>query len=144
MTAGAGCARSAGLILAGVVWSGILLQAGASSAAPGSWAASAAPVTVAMAGRTYHSRALPPPRPELVAESVIGRVSWRFRVPAGRAVNVWLCSGEHCEAISGQRGSSEALAGHAAARPLQFRFALRPGEQRAVTVRELQLLVDYH
>ncbi len=134
---------SARLTLAGVLLLVVLLQTGPASAAPGSWAATAAPVTVAAAGRSYRSGPLSPPRPELVADAKITRISWRFRVPAGRSVSAWLCSGEHCEAVAGQRGSGEVLAGHAAVRPLQFRFVLGPGEQRAVAVRELQLLVDY-
>lgn len=136
-------AMSPRLILAGVVLLAMSLQAGPSSAAPGSWAATAAPVTIAAAGRTYRSGLLSPPRPELVVAARITRVSWRFRVPAGRFVKAWLCSGEHCEAVAGQRGRSEALAGHVATGPLQLRFALEPGEQRAVAVRDLQLLVDY-
>jgi flagellar protein FlhE len=134
---------SARLILAGAVLLAILLQAGPSCAAPGSWVATAAPVKVAAAGRVYRSGPLSPPRPELVADAQITRVSWRFRVHAGHPVSAWLCSGEYCEAVAAQRGSSEALAGHAAVRPLQFRFVLEPGEQRAVAVRGLQVLVDY-
>lgn len=132
------------LVLAALIALLMLLHTGRpSAAAAGAWAASTGPVTVVAAGRSYRSGALSPPRPALVAEAVITRVSWRFSVSDGRPVRAWLCSGGYCSEIAGQRGSSTALAGHAAARPLQFRFELGSGERRAAEVGELQVLVNY-
>lgn len=113
------------------------------TAAPGSWVAEAPAVRLAVPGRVYQSAALSAPRPELVAGAEIDSVRWRFELPSGRRVRAWLCRAGHCVALPGQRGRSRGLAGLAASRDLRFRFALPPGERRALPVRALQVVVNY-
>jgi len=115
-------------------------------AAPGSWQAPLAEVRLAVAGRLYRSEpAVPPPVALSVAEtSALSHVGWRFRLPAGRRVQAWLCQGEQCLPLgSARRGRFQAPPGWVAERPLHLRFRLPAGENRALTVQAPRLTVEY-
>ncbi|WP_445001219.1 flagellar protein FlhE [Halomonas mongoliensis] len=82
----------------------------------------------------------PPPG---VTAGVIREVRWRFDLPAGQAVVAWLCHQDVCVPLGSRSGITQALNGVPAATPLHFRFALAPGQRRAVQVSDLQVIVNY-
>lgn len=86
------------------------------------------------------ARMRPPPS---VTEGAIQEVRWRFSVPAGQAVLAWLCHQDGCVSLDRRSGITKALNGVPAATPLHFRFALAPGQRRAVQVEGLQVIVNY-
>ncbi|WP_181870024.1 flagellar protein FlhE [Halomonas sp. DQ26W] len=112
--------------------------------ASGSWVATAPPVQVVMPDRPVQSADMMPPTAELAQGQVMGRVSWQFQPPAGSEVNAWLCHTGGCVALSGPRGYTEALTGIAADSVLYFQFALQDRQQRAMTLRGLQVIVNHH
>lgn len=128
-------------LLRGLLWMS-LLWPWLAPAAPGSWSAEAPSVRVAVPGRIYHSEELLPPGDAASRGNYIQKVRWRYSTPPGRSLRAWLCQGERCLRLSGNRGISEALQGPAWA-PLSFRFQLPDGERRAVTVTDIQVLVNY-
>lgn len=130
--------RLGALALACVVWMGVVLPA---LGAAGSWSRETTGVMVAMSDRATRSQALAPPAAPL-AGGRIERVHWRFEAPPGSALRAWLCHPQRCVALSGQRGSLTGLAGLGADAPLEFRFALAPG-QRPTRVQGLQVIVNY-
>ncbi|HEX5678530.1 MAG TPA: flagellar protein FlhE [Alcanivorax sp.] len=111
-------------------------------AAPGSWQAPLPEMRLAVAGRFYHSEpATPPPMAEGKA---IVRVGWRYRVPAGRRVQAWLCQDGQCLPLgTARRGRFLAPPDWRVSRPLHLRFRLPAGESRAVTVATPRLTVEY-
>lgn len=126
--------RAAGLLL--------LVLGSPAWAAPGSWQSPLAELRLAVAGRFYHSEpATPPP---LAAGATIVRVGWRYRLPAGRRVQAWLCQGEQCLPLgTARRGRFLAPPDWRVTRPLRLRFRLPAGEGRAVTVGAPRLTVEY-
>lgn len=126
--------RAAGLLL--------LVLGSPAWAAPGSWQSPLAEMRLAVAGRFYHSEpATPPP---LAAGETIVRVGWRYRLPAGRHVQAWLCQGEQCLPLgSARRGRFQVPPDWRVARPLRLRFRLPADEGRAVTVGAPRLTVEY-
>ncbi|MCP1314713.1 MULTISPECIES: flagellar protein FlhE [unclassified Halomonas] len=124
--------------LAGIIWMGGALPA---LGGTGSWSREATGVMVAMSDRATRSQTLAPPAAPL-AGGRIERVQWRFEAPPGAPLRAWLCHPERCVALSGQRGSLTGLTGLAADAPLEFRFALAPG-QRPTRVQGLQVIVNY-
>ncbi|WP_346797089.1 flagellar protein FlhE [Halomonas sp. Bachu 37] len=111
-------------------------------AAPGSWTATAPGFMVAMSERTADSASMTPPAGMTEPESRISGIQWRYRQPVGSQVKAWLCHPSRCVALTGMRGMTQALQGATAEAPLQFRFALPPG-QRPVRVQGLQVIVNY-
>ncbi|PXX92872.1 flagellar protein FlhE [Halomonas heilongjiangensis] len=109
--------------------------------AAGSWVASVPGVRVALAEREVASSPLAPP--QAAADGTIDSVGWQFRLPPGGAVRARLCHAGGCITLGAGQGSSRALAGLPAATPLHFRFALAPGQRRAVAVQGLQVIVNY-
>ncbi len=111
-------------------------------AAPGSWQSSLPESRLAVAGRFYYSEpATPPPAAEGKA---IVRVGWRYRLPAGRRVQAWLCQGGQCLPLgTARRGRFLAPPDWRVARPLRLRFRLPAGDPRAVTVGTPRLMVEY-
>ena len=89
------------------------------------------------------SRSAPLQPPASVNKGEITSLVWRFAAPPGAKVRGRLCQGETCVAMASMRGRSRALAGLPATQPLRFHFSLAPGQQRAVVVRGLQLIVNY-
>ena len=126
--------KIAGLLLL-LLWSPL-------PAAPGSWQSPLAELRLAVAGRFYHSEpATPPP---MAAGDAIVRVGWRYRLPAGRRVQAWLCQGEQCVPLgSARRGHFLAPPAWRGEQPLRLRFRLPAGERRAVTVGTPRLTVEY-
>lgn len=112
-----------------------------SALAAGSWVGTAPGVRVALAEREVASSPLVPPAG--LSGGTIDTVGWRFRLPPGVAVRARLCHAEGCMALETVQGSSRALAGLPADRPLHFRFALAPGQRQAVAVQGLQVIVNY-
>lgn len=111
-------------------------------AAPGSWQSSLAELRLAVAGRFYHSEPATPPAAAHGGDIV--RVGWRYRLPAGRRVQAWLCQGEQCLPLgTARRGRFLAPPEWRVARPLRLRFRLPAGERRAVTVGTPRLMVEY-
>ncbi|MGP8289857.1 flagellar protein FlhE [Vreelandella zhanjiangensis] len=123
------------------VLGGFLSIIGAAQAA-GSWSASVPSVMVAMSDRESRSQPIAPPNGAPVPDGMLDRIHWRLEAPPGAAINAWLCHPEQCVALSGGRGTITQLAGRQADAPLQFRFALRPG-QRPVRVQGLNVIVNY-
>ena len=126
--------RIAGLLL--------LLLGSPLPAAPGSWQSPLDELRLAVAGRFYHSEpATPPP---MAAGADIVLVGWRYRLPAGRRVQAWLCQGEQCLPLgSARRGQLLAPPAWRIERPLRLRFRLPAGDRRAVTVGTPRLTVEY-
>ncbi|QJQ94406.1 MULTISPECIES: flagellar protein FlhE [Halomonadaceae] len=113
--------------------------------ASGSWVVSAPSVRVAMAERETHSAPMQFSDGSAVSRGArIHSVSWQYRLPPGTQVRAWLCQENDCITLNQARGSSLALAGRSATRPMHFRFALPQGQKKMVEVRELQLIVNYH
>jgi len=133
--------RLALTLLWGVLLSTWTLSAGA--AVQGSWSATAAPLRVSLAGRIYRSAPLTAPGSQRIEDHVLVSVAWRYRISPATALDSWLCSGERCVALAGQRGRSQALAGMSASEVLTLRFALPAGEKQAVVVEAIQVLVDF-
>lgn len=125
--------------LALVVGAGVTATA---QAGAGSWSTEASGLMVAMSDRASASQALSPPPLESIAQGHIERVHWRFESPPGAGLYAWLCHGERCVELDGQRGSTKALGGLTARAPLEFRFALARG-QRPVRVKGLHVIVNY-
>lgn len=117
------------------------------SLAAGSWVAKAPSVTVAVPGRVASSEALSAPQPERLAGRLAGQgvseVAWRFRLPSDRALRAWLCQGSQCLSLTTPRGRRTAPVAWQAGSPMHFRFLLPRGQRRAVTVKDLQLIVNY-
>lgn len=118
----------------------LALTAGQLQAA-GSWIAEAPGLAVSLAGRETSSAALEPgdPPPE---GATLTSVSWRYRVPSGRALEARLCHPAGCVTLTGGRGTTRALAGLPAEAPLTFRFSLPRGE-RPLRVGGLQVIVNH-
>lgn len=110
--------------------------------AAGSWVAEVQGVRVTMAEREVRSAPLLAPA-AVPGDATLAEVSWQYRVAPGEAVRAWLCQGENCTALSGERGSTRAFSGGRVHDPLHFRFALRPGHKRMVQVQGLQLIAHY-
>ncbi|MFY0989134.1 flagellar protein FlhE [Halomonas sp. C05BenzN] len=113
----------------------------AAALAAGSWVASVPGVRVALAEREVVSSSLTSPGP--VPDGRVDTVAWQFRLPPGTSVRARLCHPGGCIPLGAGRGSSRALAGLPADTPLHFRFALEPGQRRAVAVQGLQVIVNY-
>ena len=110
--------------------------------AAGSWVAEVQGVRVTMAEREVRSAPLVAPT-AVPGDATLAEVSWRYRLPPGEAVRAWLCQGEACTALSGERGTTRAFSGGRVHEPLHFRFALRPGHKRMIQVQGLQLIANY-
>lgn len=121
---------------------GGLLGVISTAQAAGSWSTSVPSVMVAMSDRESRSQPIAPPNEALAHNGVLDRIHWRLEAPPGAPINAWLCHPEQCVALSGGRGTITQLAGRQADVPLQFRFALRPG-QRPVRVQGLHVIVNY-
>lgn len=130
--------RPAGLLAA---WWLVMAMVAAPVLAAGSWVASVPGVRVALAEREVASRSMVPPQ---AADGTIDSVGWQYRLPPGGAVRARLCHVGGCITLGAGQGSSRALAGLPADTPLHFRFALAPGQRRAVAVQGLQVIVNYH
>jgi flagellar protein FlhE len=125
---------AAGVLLL-VLWSPL-------AAAPGSWQSPLAELRLAVAGRFYHSE--PATAPPAAMGATVVRVGWRYRLPAGRRVQAWLCQGGQCLPLgSARRGRFLAPPEWRVSRPLRLRFRLPAGERRAVTVGTPRLTVEY-
>ncbi len=111
--------------------------------AAGSWVAEVQGVRVTMAEREVRSAPLVAPT-AVPGDATLAEVSWRYRLPPGEAVRAWLCQGEACTALSGERGTTRAFSGGRVHEPLHFRFALMPGHKRMIQVQGLQLIANYH
>lgn len=81
--------------------------------------------------------------PPAVQRGAIHDVRWHYRTAPGEAVVGWLCASERCIELAGPRGQTQGLSGVPATTPLHFRFALAPGQRRAVSVGGLQIIVNY-
>ena len=126
---------------AGGLW---LLLVADLQAGSGSWVGDAASVRLFTPGRSVESAPIVPPA-RLPYEARIRQVTWRFEPPIDQPyLEAWLCQ-QRCIFLPAARGSSQALAGLDASRPLFFLF--RPPEGRRVLkpfrVRGLQVIVDY-
>lgn len=126
------------------IWLPLLmgLFAAESMAAAGSWVLQAPSVRVAVPGRQYESAPLAAPEPDALAGRRLVSLSWHFQLPPGRGLQSWLCQDHHCIALSATEGRPD-TSGLRLDKPLRFRFALPPGERRAVTVQGLQLILNY-
>ncbi|MEQ6887171.1 flagellar protein FlhE [Halomonas sp. CS7] len=118
----------------------LALAAGELQAA-GSWVAEAPALRVSVAGRDTASAALQPGGKQANGEAITS-ITWRYRLPPGRALNARLCHPSGCVALPAQRGTTRALAGQVAEAPLTFRFSLPRGE-RPVRVGGLQVIVNH-
>lgn len=121
-----------------------LLGCATIQAAPGSWVASAPAVTVSVPGHFHPSQPLAPGNPAIAGQGTITSVRWRHRVPAGHRVRAWLCAeGHHCVEVAGAQGLTKGLAGVPANMPLRMRYALPPGERKALVVTGIQAVVNH-
>ncbi|MDR5893307.1 flagellar protein FlhE [Halomonas mongoliensis] len=127
--------------MARLVLLAIMLLVPPGLSAAGSWTGQAGPVRAVMVDRGMESTPMRPP-PGVTA-GVMHEVRWRFGVPAGQAVVAWLCHQDGCVPLDSRSGITQALSGVPAATPLHFRFALAPGQRRAVQVSDLQVIVNY-
>ncbi|GHE21331.1 flagellar protein FlhE [Halomonas urumqiensis] len=107
----------------------------------GSWVAAAPSVRVVMAEREVASAPLSSSGGQVQGE--IATITWQYQVPPGETVRARLCHADGCLPIAAPRGTSNGFAGMAADTPLEFRFALAPGQRQAVTVQGLQVIVNY-
>lgn len=136
------CTRLRRCIIRWVGPCAIALWSCTASAAAGSWSATLRGPRVAGPDRSYASAPFTPPA--IATDARVRRVHWRYALlPPGRELAAELCADRHCVPVAGHRGSSEALAGAAAAAPLEFRFRLPAGERRPVQVGAIELSVDY-
>lgn len=126
----------------GTVSATVLMGLSQPAVAAGSWVAQVQGVRVTMAEREVRSAPLVAPT-AVPGDATLAEVSWRYRLPPGEAVRAWLCQGEACTALSGERGTTRAFSGGRVHDPLHFRFALRPGHKRMVQVQGLQLIAHY-
>ncbi len=115
----------------------------ASAGVVGGWSATAPLLRVAVSGRTYESLPLAPRDPGRAERGRMAAVRWHYRLPPGAALRAWLCAAGHCVPASEQRGQTMAFTGLAATTPLHFRFVLTPGQQKAVVVEGMQVIVNY-
>ncbi|WP_192036538.1 flagellar protein FlhE [Halomonas sp. YLGW01] len=134
---GAGKLALATLACLAALWMASSIQAA------GSWVASAPPLTVAVPGRVASSGVLLPADPARVGGQGIAAVSWRFRLPAGRALEARLCQADRCLMLATSRGRRTAPQAWRADAPLRFRFRLPEGERRALRVEDLQVIVEH-
>lgn len=130
-------------LLGALLWMGVNTPVPASPS-PGSWVANAPALTVAVAGRGYHSAALRPRNIAVVRGGEVVSVRWRYQ--AAPMVRGWICHGaqaEQCVALEAPRGHTRAFAGAAASGPFFFRFDMPRGTRRAEPVEALQLIVNF-
>lgn len=122
----------------------LMLLLGQLSWAAGSWISEVSGPRVAVPGRSTPSALLAPPDSALAAGRQITRVTWRLAqaVPV-EELQMRLCRNEHCVALPGVTGSSQAWRGQPADAPLHFRFRLAQSRQRAIQVPQLQVVVEY-
>lgn len=108
--------------------------------AQASWSKRGGGLRVGGSGRAYTSHLLQPP--DLVKTSRIAQVHWQYSLPPGRRLLAWLCAGSRCVRLHGRRGVSRALAGVSGGQALRFRFRLRPGDRKPVSIGSVQVIVD--
>ncbi|MGM0833675.1 MAG: flagellar protein FlhE [Pseudomonadota bacterium] len=129
-------------LLKSIAMVALCVVSGSVYAATGSWSTEVPSVFVTMSDRAISSQPIEPPTEAQVEGAVIGRIHWRFQMPANTPVNAWLCHPEQCVPLTAMRGMTSALAGKQVDGPLHFRFSLAPG-QRPVRVQKLQVIVNY-
>jgi flagellar protein FlhE len=95
-----------------------------------------------MAEREAASKPLAPPT-DIPAGSLIHEVRWRYEAAPDLALNGRLCHADNCIRVPVARGRSQSLGGLSADEPLQFRFALKPGQRPGGVVEGLQVIVNY-
>ncbi|SFT56600.1 flagellar protein FlhE [Halomonas saccharevitans] len=109
--------------------------------AAGSWIAEAPALRVSVIGRDTVSAALRPGGMTAEGEAITS-ITWRYRLPPGRALNARLCHPAGCVALPAMRGTTRALAGLPADAPLAFHFSLPRGED-PIRVGGLQVIVNH-
>ncbi|OLO03364.1 hypothetical protein BTW07_14885 [Salinicola socius] len=113
-------------------------------AADGTWVGQLPRQTIVVADHALESA--PVELPASMADAVIERVRWTFRLDApALTLKTWLCHGQFCLPLARNRGETQRFADRSASLPFRLRFQWQPGEQsdgRRVIFGG-QLIVDY-